>query len=303
MKIKLLKYGVKNPELLTQGISIAQNLTKAIGFPLDITVVEVSKQFTGTFFSNPVVGKGICVTPEQILDFSTGNEDIACLVFDWNLVSPQPTNPCQTPIRKGTCTPIQIPEQWNGIPMNPVTFAEFFLHEICHSMYYLLGIVSQDMTHLMTNMTLDPIEYAKWSQKTPTDYYLNLISKLAPKWNEYSPMQTYKYFKPKEIVNLNPEFVAMLDSARGFSGIPFVISSGYRTTLENKLVGGVQGSTHTLGLAVDVVADTSEKRFKIVSGAIKAGFTRIGVYNGHCHLDKGSFPDFPQNVLWVIDKD
>lgn len=113
----------------------------------------------------------------------------------------------------------------------------------------------------------------------------------------------YKYFKPSEVVGLKPELVLLLDKARDIAGVPFKITSGYRDPIHNTSVGGVSGSSHTDGTGCDILADTSLKRFKIVSGALQAGFTRIGVYNNHIHLDIGKLPNFPQDVLWVFDKE
>lgn len=40
----------------------------------------------------------------------------------------------------------------------------------------------------------------------------------------------------------------------------------------------------------------SRARYLIVRGALGAGFTRIGVYDRHVHLDCD--PDLPPRVLW-----
>lgn len=122
-----------------------------------------------------------------------------------------------------------------------------------------------------------------------------------PKW---------KYFSLNEKTGLNhtiadlvTTFVDKMDIGRGFSGIPWIITSGYRTIQENINVGGVSGSTHILRVGADILADTDSKKFAIVSGAIKAGFNRIGIYDSHIHIDSGPYPSFPQNVLWSIAKD
>ena len=65
-----------------------------------------------------------------------------------------------------------------------------------------------------------------------------------------------KYFKQDEFdckcctANyMDPEFTDLIDRARELAGIPFVISSGYRCTKHNQLIGGVKGSSHTYGVA------------------------------------------------------
>jgi len=110
------------------------------------------------------------------------------------------------------------------------------------------------------------------------------------------PKKEYKYFSPKEIVGLKPELVEMLDKARGLAGIPFIINSGYRSKTHNKEVGGVENSSHTTGLAVDLSAPTDSKKFAILKALLDVGFNRIGVYATHIHADMDSTKS--QNVLW-----
>jgi uncharacterized protein YcbK (DUF882 family) len=89
----------------------------------------------------------------------------------------------------------------------------------------------------------------------------------------------------------------MLDQARHIAGIPFVITSGYRTPQHNARVGGVRGSSHKSGYAVDIRVRGSKERFAIIDAAIKAGFTRIGVSQNFIHLDND--PQKPTSVLWL----
>jgi len=106
----------------------------------------------------------------------------------------------------------------------------------------------------------------------------------------------YKYFSPKEIVGLKPELVTALDIARGKAGIPFVITSGFRSKAHNKEVGGVENSSHTTGLAVDISAKTDSNKFAILKALLDVGFNRIGLYKTHIHADMDSTKS--QNVLW-----
>lgn len=112
-----------------------------------------------------------------------------------------------------------------------------------------------------------------------------------------------KYFTEKEVAGLNVEFVQTLEKAREISGVPFVITSGYRVPRHNEAIGGAKDSAHTRGLAVDLRSRSSASHFAIVRGAILAGITRIGVYHdqegkpSHCHLDIDD--QLPQNVLWI----
>ncbi len=96
----------------------------------------------------------------------------------------------------------------------------------------------------------------------------------------------YKYFSEKEIKGLKPELVKMLDVARGLAGVPFKITSGFRTKEENeKLKGSVEDSAHLVGLAVDLACPDSSYRFKMIKGLLDAGFTRIGVGKNFLHID------------------
>lgn len=111
-----------------------------------------------------------------------------------------------------------------------------------------------------------------------------------------TPKKKYKYFSDSEIVGLKPELVDLLDKARELAGIPLKISSGKRTASENKSAGGVEGSAHLLGYAVDLVCTDSSSRSKIINSLIKVGFTRIGIGKTFVHADCD--PNKPQQVIW-----
>jgi len=88
---------------------------------------------------------------------------------------------------------------------------------------------------------------------------------------------SYKYFSEKEVDKLDTDFVLLLDKARGLAGIPFIINSGYRSAMQNKLVGGVPGSAHTKGLAVDLRALNGSESYAIIKAAMDVGIKRIGI--------------------------
>mgnify|MGYP000044741057 FL=1 len=118
-------------------------------------------------------------------------------------------------------------------------------------------------------------------------------------------MKDTKYFKAKEFQckcgcntnGIEQSFVDKLTQAREIAGIPFVITSGYRCAEHNKAVGGVAGSAHTTGWAVDISAGTGEQKFKIVKALIDAGFTRIGVAKTFIHVDMDSTK--PSPTIWL----
>ncbi|NRA48033.1 MAG: peptidase M15 [Phaeodactylibacter sp.] len=96
--------------------------------------------------------------------------------------------------------------------------------------------------------------------------------------------------------HMDAYLVELLDEARTIAGVPFVITSGYRTAAQNEAVGGVDTSSHTKGLAVDIAAGSSGTRFKIIQACIAVGFTRIGVGRGFVHVDIDETKS--KNVLW-----
>ena len=83
----------------------------------------------------------------------------------------------------------------------------------------------------------------------------------------------YKYFKPYEVVGLNPALVTKLDSARAKAGVPFSINSGKRTVARNKAVGGVANSSHLTGYAVDIKCKTSSARLRLLNHCERLGLT------------------------------
>jgi len=104
-----------------------------------------------------------------------------------------------------------------------------------------------------------------------------------------------KYFKEIED-NMSKEFLFVLDEAREFAGIPFIINSAYRSP-EHPLSIKNPSSSHIKGLAVDIKATDSATRFKIVKALIEVGFTRIGIADTFIHVDLDL--DKTQNVIWT----
>lgn len=96
---------------------------------------------------------------------------------------------------------------------------------------------------------------------------------------------------------MNEDFLSMLNKARHIAGKGWKVNSAYRCPAHNKAVGGVAGSSHTKGCAVDISAPTSSKKFEIINAALAAGFTRIGVGANFVHLDTDDKK--ASNVVWV----
>jgi len=170
MKITVIKSGIIDNTTFNQGIALVKECLPNF----TINIRDTYTTFTGVSFANDAVGAGICVDPQQILNLVDGSEDIVFLIFDASKVTPQPTNPAQSPIKKGNCTPCQMPMQW--YVTYPEVFRDYFLHEICHALYYLNGKVAQDLTHLLNNRNWNTALYDQWSSKPQFEYYMSIIN-------------------------------------------------------------------------------------------------------------------------------
>jgi len=114
----------------------------------------------------------------------------------------------------------------------------------------------------------------------------------------------WRYFKDGEIMGLENELVAKLDTARHIAGVKFKITSGKRSAEGNSvLVGAVGDSSHLTGKAVDLAVGNSNDYLHMMEGLIKGGFRRIGQYMNaigddvihlHVDIDDGK----PQDVIF-----
>tara|TARA_R110002096_G_scaffold315242_1_gene509506 strand:+ start:95 stop:445 length:351 start_codon:yes stop_codon:yes gene_type:complete len=113
------------------------------------------------------------------------------------------------------------------------------------------------------------------------------------------------YFETKEFsspdlpnsgINMDSNFLQLLNNAREIAGIPFKITSGYRSVSHNKKVGGVQNSSHLHGLAADIAIGSGNERYIILNALIKAGFKRLGIAKTFIHCDTDSSKS---NSVWT----
>jgi len=95
---------------------------------------------------------------------------------------------------------------------------------------------------------------------------------------------------------MNPDFLERLEFARLISDTPYSLSSAFRCHEHNRDVGGKEDSAHPEGFAVDIRTPNSRSRFKVLRGLIKAGFTRIGIYENFIHADDDTSK--PAEVAW-----
>lgn len=146
--------------------------------------------------------------------------------------------------------------------------------------------------------TLEVKDALNWKTNMPVHVTQSILDFL-----KESPVEL-KYFKLEEFkcpccgeVNMDQNFLIMLDNARGIAGIPFKVTSGYRCDKHNAEVGGVSDSSHNKGMAADIAVADGRARFLVVSAAIKAGFTRIGIAKTFVHLDSDDSKD--PSVVWL----
>lgn len=140
------------------------------------------------------------------------------------------------------------------------------------------------------------------------DIFLNWTRRFS--WTGYKKPESF--FTVKELHGLKDDFIQKLVAARQKTieldpekrGIPFRISSGYRTPDENKsIIGGIPNSAHLKGLAVDLRVYSSREAKVIVEAAFLAGITRVGyyvdIYDQPIHLHLDIDPEKVSDVLFV----
>ena len=107
----------------------------------------------------------------------------------------------------------------------------------------------------------------------------------------------WNYFTDEEVKELDTELVAKLDQARHISGIPYIITSGFRPGDANGIDFGIKNSAHMTRKAVDLRCNDSVSRHKILKGLFAAGFRRIGLNSILIHAD--TIETKPQEVFWI----
>ena len=120
-----------------------------------------------------------------------------------------------------------------------------------------------------------------------------------------------RYFKLEEFESpdepgtgcmMCPDFLELLDEARDYAGIPFVITSGFRTVEYNRELieqgySASRNSTHLIGLAADIRIQNSSERWIILDALLEVGITRIGIGNGFIHCDCDPMKE--NHVIWT----
>lgn len=81
------------------------------------------------------------------------------------------------------------------------------------------------------------------------------------------------------------DFLVKLDELRHACGFPFIITSGYRDPSHSIEARKSKPGKHSEGIASDIRISNGAEGYKIVSEAMKAGFTGIGIAKTFIHVD------------------
>lgn len=101
---------------------------------------------------------------------------------------------------------------------------------------------------------------------------------------------------------MDEDFLRKLDRAREIAGIPFVITSGFRTPEHQNSLGRdgyavSKKSAHLKGMAADIACDFSGDRFKMVSALMAVNLMRIGIASNFIHVDCDQSK--PMQRIWL----
>lgn len=113
-----------------------------------------------------------------------------------------------------------------------------------------------------------------------------MVGTISDEFPEYfHPEEFYRCVPSCSVDDMRSFFMYKLNVARHIAGVPFHLNSAYRSVDWEKKHGRTGSSSHCKGLAVDVRCFSDHDRYRIVYGAICAGFRRIGVHRSFVHLD------------------
>lgn len=107
-------------------------------------------------------------------------------------------------------------------------------------------------------------------------------------------MSKWEYFSEEELscscgcgkADMNEDFMYKLIRVRKELGKPMVITSGYRCEDYNKSIGGVKGSAHTKGRAVDVSIKGMPEadQVRLLEYAIHFNIRGLGINDKRSHF-------------------
>tara|TARA_R100001594_G_scaffold137272_2_gene180184 strand:+ start:2240 stop:2650 length:411 start_codon:yes stop_codon:yes gene_type:complete len=104
--------------------------------------------------------------------------------------------------------------------------------------------------------------------------------------------------------NMDVNLLMILDNMRHRSGIPYKITSGFRTPehhkkLKEKGYKTSDTSPHLLGKAADIAAPDSRSKYLIIEAALHFGIQRVGVGANFIHIDIQEEPEKPVRLIWT----
>lgn len=116
----------------------------------------------------------------------------------------------------------------------------------------------------------------------------------ASHWSKVSwDRQRWPNFSPQELackgtgkLLINEDALDRLQTLRSELGVPFLVTSAYRSPEHNKKVGGAKNSMHMKGIAFDIRMDNLDPD-AFIEAARRHGFNGIGTYpkSGFIHID------------------
>lgn len=105
---------------------------------------------------------------------------------------------------------------------------------------------------------------------------------------------------PCKLSDMQDKLLILLDFARDYAQIPIKLNSAYRSR-DYEIAHHRSGtSSHCCGLAVDIACTDNFQRLKLISGALSAGFRRIGIDTNFIHLD---CDDSKPDCIWLYNED
>lgn len=128
---------------------------------------------------------------------------------------------------------------------------------------------------------------------------------LLRRMNRYKPIhfkedEFARCVPPCKLSDMNDKLLILLDFTRDYANIPIKLNSAYRSRSYERSKGRSGSSSHCSGLAVDIACNSNADRLKLLSGALSAGFRRIGIDTNFLHLDCD--PDKPE-CIWLYNED
>ncbi len=116
--------------------------------------------------------------------------------------------------------------------------------------------------------------------------------------SKHFPEQEFNRCTPScSLQDMKQDTMDRLDKARDIAGIPFVLSSAYRSRAWDKSKGRSGNGAHTKGQAVDIRCTSSHNRYIIIKALLAVGFNRIGVSQSFIHVD--DCETRKQEVIWT----